>query len=148
MVSFCTFCMAAASRHARVSGMRSLILFLAALLAACASPTEPVTPWQDAEWVAVRANGQPLPYTTPGGVRIDSLRIVFTTSQPLDQFTAWSYAGSTSDGITTRVTAVAVWSEGARVAPIPPPFRLDARVVRDTLQLEDFAGADWRLVRR
>lgn len=123
-------------------------LLLCAALVACASPTEPATPWQDATWSAVRANGRPLPYTTPAGVRIDSLRIIFTTTTPLDQYTAWSYAGSTSDGTTTRVTAVGVWSGSERVTPQPPPFQLKARVRGDTLQMDAFAGADWRLVRR
>ena len=128
--------------------MRTLVLCLILAVAGCSNPTEPVTPWQDAEWVAVRANGRPLPYATPTGLQIDSLRIIFTTTQPLDQYTAWSYAGSTSDGTTTRVTAVGVWSGSERVTPEPPPFSLKARTRGDTLQLDAFAGADWRLVRR
>lgn len=119
-----------------------------ALALACDSPTAPAAPtWHEGTWRAVSAGGRPLPYTTTAGA-VDSLLIVFTTSQPLDQYSAWSYAGSTSDGTTTRVTAVGVWSAGKRIAPVAPPFSLAATVVRDTLIVSGFAGAEWRLVKR
>lgn len=119
-----------------------------ALALACDSPTAPAaTPWHEGTWRAVSAAGRPLPYQTEQGP-VDSLLIVFSTTQPLDQFLAWSYAGSTTDGTTTRVTAIGVWSAGQRIAPEPVPFTLSATVRRDTLIVPGFAGAEWRLVRR
>lgn len=128
--------------------MRTFLLCLMLAVAGCSNPTEPATPWQDAEWFAISANGRPLPYTTLTGVRVDSLRIRFTTTQPLDQFREWSYAGSTSDGTTTRVTAIDARDNGIRVLPQAPPFSLRARTVGARLHVDDFAGADWELVRR
>ena len=129
--------------------MRHLLAFAFVVVTGCSSPTAPTAaPWHEGRWTAVRADGRPLPYATPAGQRIDSLVIVFTTTTPLDQYSAWSYAGSTGDGTTTRVTAIGVWSGGQRIAPEPPPFRLSARLSGDSLIVDRFAGVRWSLVRR
>lgn len=122
-------------------------LALLALLVGCSSPTAPDPYWYVGAWTATTANGTPLPYVTPSGVRIDSVQIRFSRD-PIPEG-GWSYFGSASDGTTTLRTALAVWSAGGVLdAPQIAPFRLEVLPDGPGLTLDGLLGAKWRMVRR